>query len=199
MPWLGSEPGLGPAGRCPGQPGVLDDLGELGQRELADAARPQQHREMPVEVRRGEERRVRVLDQRLLVRVRRHPEHHDVRVPLTGIRVDGVRPRVTEEHERPAADLVDRVALRPMLHRDVRHPGCQLVHIPDPCPPLVHDRSPILSRFVRILACPPCRTPRTPNSIGAPGGTATSAPEACSGPPQPRPVRPLRVIAISMT
>ena len=145
MPWLGREPGPGPAGRCPGQPGILDDLGELGQRELADPARPDQHRGMPVEVRCSEERRVRVLDQRLLVGLRRHPEHDDVRVPLTAIRVNGVRPRGTEEHERPAADLVDRVALRPMLHRDLRHARRQLVHVLDQCPPLAHDhpRSPV--------------------------------------------------------
>ena len=53
-------------------------------------------------MRRGEGRRVRVLDRRLLVGLRRHPEHGDVRVPLTGFRVDGVRPRVRKNTNDPS-------------------------------------------------------------------------------------------------
>src|SRR5579859_2076301 len=61
------EPGRGPGGRGLGEPGVLDDLGQFRHGELADPARANQHRRVTVEVRRGEERRLLVLDQGLLV------------------------------------------------------------------------------------------------------------------------------------
>jgi len=50
------EPGCRPARRGAGQPRVLHHLGQLGTAELADPAGPQQHRRVPVEMARGEER-----------------------------------------------------------------------------------------------------------------------------------------------
>jgi hypothetical protein len=52
-----------------------------------------------VEVRRREERRVFVVDQRLLVGLVRDPEDDHVVIPFAGHRIDGVRARVAEEHE----------------------------------------------------------------------------------------------------
>ena len=57
----------------------------------------------------GEERGAVVLDQRLLVGVLGDPEDDDVVVPLAGLGVVRVGPRVAEEDEALAADLVHRV------------------------------------------------------------------------------------------
>ena len=43
--------------------------------------------------------------------------------PLAGLGVEGVGPRVAEEHERLLPDLVDRVVLGPADLRHVRHPS----------------------------------------------------------------------------
>src|SRR6185503_2604292 len=102
--------------------------------ELADPAPPYQHRRVAVEVRRGEERRPRILDQRLLVGLRRYPEHDHVRVALTGDGIDGVRARVAKEHKGLPADLVDRVFTRSGPDRDVRHAQGQLVYVREPGP-----------------------------------------------------------------
>src|SRR5262245_42370663 len=88
---------------------------------------------MAVEVRSGEERRGLVLNQRLLVRLRRNPEDDHVVVALAGDRIDRVRPRITEEDERLPADLVDGILVGPVLDGDVRHGQSYLVHVLDAC------------------------------------------------------------------
>ena len=114
------EPVRARGGRRPGQPGVLDHLGQLVAGQLADPAGPQQHRRVAVEVRGGEERRRLVLHQRLLVRLGVDPEDDHVVVALPGVGVDRVRPGVAEEHERLSAHLVDRLSPVPYLDRHVR-------------------------------------------------------------------------------
>ena len=76
---------------------------------------------MPVEVRRGEEGRVVALNQSLLVRLGRNPEHDDIAIRLPRRAVDGVGSRVAEEDERLAADLVDDVVSRAVTDCDMRH------------------------------------------------------------------------------
>ena len=66
---------------------------------------------MPVEPVGGEERRVRVLDERQLVALGLHPDHDHVGVALAGVGILRVGLRRAEEHERLAAHLVDRVPL----------------------------------------------------------------------------------------
>ena len=117
----------------PGQPGVLDDLPELGQVDLAQARGPHQHGRVPVEVGRREERRARVLHQRVLVVLGAHPEHDHVVVALAGARVHGVWSGVPEEDERLPADGVHGVAGPAAGHLHVRHAGRQRVHVLDPC------------------------------------------------------------------
>jgi hypothetical protein len=63
-----------------------------------------------VEVRGGEQRRRRVLNQRLLVRLGLNPEVDYIRRALPGVRVDRVRPWIAEADERLPAHLVDRIA-----------------------------------------------------------------------------------------
>jgi hypothetical protein len=65
---------------------------------------------MTIEVRSGEERRRRILDQCLFVGLRRHPEDDDIRIALTGAGIGGIGARIPEEHEGSAADLIHRVA-----------------------------------------------------------------------------------------
>src|ERR687887_1405473 len=87
---------------------------------------------MTVEVAGGEERRGRILDQGLLVRLGGDPEHDHVRVAFAGLRVDRIRPRGAEEDERLPAHLIDRVAESAMDHRDMRHPSREFVDVLDP-------------------------------------------------------------------
>jgi hypothetical protein len=87
------------AGEARAEPGVVHYFGQLLQRELADPAAPHQYRGVAIKVRRGEERRILVLDQGLLVGLQRHPEHDHVGVALAGARIGGVGPGGAEEHE----------------------------------------------------------------------------------------------------
>ena len=89
---------------------------------------------MPIEVGCRKERRRPVLHQRLLVGFRSDPEDDDVRVSLTCARVDSIWPRRPEEDERLAPDLVDRVVLRSVDDRDVRHRRREGVDVLDPSP-----------------------------------------------------------------
>ena len=126
------EPGGGSGGRGSSEPGVLDYFGQLREGELADPAGPYQYRRVAIKVRGGEERRRLVLNQRLLVSLRRHPEHDHVRVALAGAGIGSVRTRVTEEDEGFAPDLVDRIAVRSVPDRDMRHAHGQFVYVLDP-------------------------------------------------------------------
>src|SRR5829696_3800875 len=155
---MGAEPGGRAARGRAGQPGVLDHLGQLLDGYLADAACAQQHGQVAIEVRGGEERGRLVLDQRLLVRVRRDPEDHHVRVALPGLGVRGVGPGVAEEYERLSADLVDLVATASLVDRDVGHPQRQLVDVLDPsrpAPVLPHEV--LLAARARLRPQPPTR------------------------------------------
>jgi len=87
-----------------------------------------------VEVWRGEERRSVVLDQCLLLGLRRHPKDDHVQVALPGLGVDRIGTWGAEEHERSPTDLVDRVAARAVHDGDVRHARRELMHILDPRP-----------------------------------------------------------------
>lgn len=127
------EPCRSPGRRCPTEPRILNHLGQFLQRQIANPTCPQQHRRMSVEMRRGKERRRRVLNHCLLVGLGGHPEHDHVRIPFTGTRVEGIGARRSEEHERFAADLIDRIAPRPTFDRDMGHTQGQLVHIVHPC------------------------------------------------------------------
>ena len=73
----------------------------------ADVGAAEQHRGVPVEVRRREERRRLVEHQRLLRLVGLDPEDDDVVVALAGLGVDRVRARVAEEDEAASRHLVD--------------------------------------------------------------------------------------------
>lgn len=84
---------------------------------------------MPVEVGGAEERRVGILNQRELVALGLHPEHDDVGVAFPGGRILGVGLRGTEEHERLATDLVNRIALGPLESFDMRHPQRQPMNV----------------------------------------------------------------------
>ena len=127
------EPCRSPGRRCPTEPRILNHLGQFLQCQIANPTCPQQHRRMSVEMRRGKERRRRVLNHCLLVGIGGHPEHDHVRIPFTGTRVEGIGARRSEEHERFAADLIDRIAPRPTFDRDMGHTQGQLVHIVHPC------------------------------------------------------------------
>ena len=96
------QPGPTPARGRLGEPRLLDDLDQLVALELAHPRRPEQHRGVAVEVRRGEERQPLVLEQRLLVALGGDPEDDDVVVALARLRVDGVGSRRPEEDERLA-------------------------------------------------------------------------------------------------
>jgi hypothetical protein len=87
---------------------------------------------MAIEVGSGEERRRFVLYQRLLVRLGRNPEHDDVAVALSGLRVDSIRSRIAEEDEGLPTHLVNRVITGAVLHGDMWHAQSQLVHVLDP-------------------------------------------------------------------
>src|SRR5689334_18519734 len=100
LPGAAAQPRLPATLGGPGQPGVLDDLGQFRTADPAEPARPDQHRRVAVEVRSREEGRRLVLDQRLLVRVRLHPEDDHVGIAFAGLRVDRVGARVAEEDER---------------------------------------------------------------------------------------------------
>ena len=87
---------------------------------------------MAIEMGGGEEGRRVILDQRLLVRLGRDPEHDDVAIALAGPRVDRIRARIAEEDERLPAHLVDRVVSSAVVHGDMWHAQSQLVHVLDP-------------------------------------------------------------------
>ena len=110
------------------EPGILDDLGQLGPIQLPDPARPHEHRQVPVEVRRREERVAR-LQQRLLVLGRADPEDDDVGVPLAGVGVDRILAGVAEEDEGPAAHLVHRVLPGPFGQVDPGQRRSDGVHV----------------------------------------------------------------------
>ena len=76
------QPAAGRRPRGAGQPRVVDGLGELVAGQPPDVGAAEQHRGVPVEVRRGEERRRLVEHQRLLGLVGLDPEDDDVVVPL---------------------------------------------------------------------------------------------------------------------
>ena len=65
-----------------GKPSVLNEFCQLTGGDLTEAAGPDEHRAVPGEVIVGEERRIRVLHQRLLLGVGFDPDHDDVVVPL---------------------------------------------------------------------------------------------------------------------
>src|SRR5829696_165128 len=128
---MAAQPLLGTVRRRPREPGVLDDFLQLGQGQLTQAAGPHEHRRMPVEMARGEERCRLVLDQRLLLGLVRKPEHDDIALALAAIRVDRVGSRVPEEDEGLATHLVDRVILRTADNRHVRHCHGERVYVID--------------------------------------------------------------------
>lgn len=66
------EPFRPSGGRRSGEPGILDQFNQILPGKFADPACPQQHRWVPVEMRRREERRSVILDQCLFVGLRRH-------------------------------------------------------------------------------------------------------------------------------
>src|SRR5207302_9034633 len=100
--------------------------------ELADPVSSHQDRRMAVEVACGEERRPRILDESLLVRLRGYPQDDHVVVAFAGLRIEGVRPWVAEEDERLPAHLVHRLAAASVLNSDMWHAGGQLVHVFEP-------------------------------------------------------------------
>jgi hypothetical protein len=126
------QPLRGASGRGTGEPGVLHHLGEFGVAEVGQVLAADQDRQVPIEVRRREERRVVVLDQRLLVGLVADPENDHVVIPFAGHTVHGVGARVAEEHERLPADLVDRwLPLLAAPPRDMRHRHRELMHVRD--------------------------------------------------------------------
>jgi len=129
---MSAEPGCHSACRCAGQPCVLNEFCQLLAGDLADAACPQQHRKVAVEVRGGEERRRRVLDQRLFVGFGRHPEYDHIAVAFPGLRIERVGPRIAEEDKRLPAYLVDRIVTTAVHDRDMRHGQSQFVYLVDP-------------------------------------------------------------------
>ena len=100
--------------------------------QLADPTGPDQDRGVPVEVGRGEERCLPVLDEGQLVHFARNPQHDHIRVALTGFGIGGVGSGVSEEDEGSAAHLVDGIATGSIDHGDLRHPHGQVVDVPDP-------------------------------------------------------------------
>src|ERR1700744_4391999 len=114
---------------------------------------------MAVEVAGREERGTRVVDERLLVRLRFDPEDDDVVVALAGCRVFRVRARVAEEDERLAADLVDRLAPGAVYYGGVGHRPGEFVHVGGGGWPVLHEAedSPV-----------PVSWPKPPR--GGPGG-----------------------------
>jgi hypothetical protein len=142
------QPPGGASGRGAREPRVLDHLGQLGVAQFRHVLPPQQHRQVAVEVRSGEERRVRVLDHRPLLGLVGDPEDDHVVVPLPRHRVDRVRPRVAEEDKRLPADLVDgRLPGLAGPLGDMRHRQRELVHVRDGGGPAIRgDHGPSIER-----------------------------------------------------
>jgi hypothetical protein len=145
------QPLGGAAGRGAREPRVLDHLGQLGVAQFRHVLTSEQHRQVAVEVRRREERGVRVLDQRPLVGLVGDPEDDHVAVPLPRHRVDRVGPRVAEEDKRLSPDLVDRRLPRlsgPL--GDMWHRHRELMHVRDACRPTAPgDHGPSIGRARR--------------------------------------------------
>src|ERR1700692_932227 len=95
---------------------------------------------MAVGVWRREKGTALVLHERFLFGVGVDPDDDDVRIRFTADRVAGVGPRVSEEHERLAADLIDRVAPRAFHTGGGRPPPRALARVARARRSLSHSR-----------------------------------------------------------